>query len=75
MGDWYAFEKGAEKTAGGDGLADVRKRGHFSSKVQGQAQGPGRAYKQLLDYREALENPPLARGGSATTHDTVVDRM
>ena len=22
-GDWYAFEKGAEKTSGGDGFADV----------------------------------------------------
>ncbi len=28
-GEWYAFEKGAEKTAGGDGFADVWKRGHF----------------------------------------------
>ncbi len=75
MGDWYAFEKGAEKTAGGDGLADVRKRGHFSWEYKGKRKDLAVAYKQLLDYREALENPPLARGGSATTHDTVVDRM
>ena len=29
-GEWYAFEKGAEKTGGGDGFADVWKRGHFA---------------------------------------------
>ncbi len=26
-GDWYCFEKGARKDTGGDGLADVWKRG------------------------------------------------
>jgi hypothetical protein len=26
----YAFEKGAEKVGGGDGFADVWKRGHFA---------------------------------------------
>ena len=28
-GDSYAFEKGADKIEGGDGFADVWKRGHF----------------------------------------------
>ena len=29
-GEWYAFEKGALKTGGGDGWADVWKRGCFA---------------------------------------------
>ncbi len=29
-GESYAFEKGAQKTSGGDGWADVWKRGHFA---------------------------------------------
>jgi hypothetical protein len=28
-GEWYAFEKGATKTTGGQGWADVWKRGYF----------------------------------------------
>ena len=58
-GDWYAFEKGAEKTAGGDGFADVSKRGHFAWEYKGKRKDLAAAYKQLLDFREALENPPL----------------
>jgi hypothetical protein len=58
-GEWYAFEKGAEKTEGGDGFADVWKRGHFGWEYKGKKKDLGAAYKQLLDYREALENPPL----------------
>jgi hypothetical protein len=29
-GSWYAFEKGAEKFDGGDGFADVWKKGFFA---------------------------------------------
>src|ERR1700681_1262670 len=58
-GDWYAFEKGAEKTAGGDGCADVWKRGHFAWEYKGKKKDLKAAYQQLLQYREALENPPL----------------
>lgn len=58
-GDWYAFEKGAEKTAGGDGFADVWKRGHFAWEYKGKKKDLKAAYSQLLEYREALENPPL----------------
>ena len=58
-GDWYAFEKGASKTTGGDGWADVWKRGHFAWEYKGKHKDLVAAYKQLLDYREALENPPL----------------
>ncbi|MBJ7597748.1 MAG: class I SAM-dependent DNA methyltransferase [Candidatus Dormibacteraeota bacterium] len=58
-GDFYAFEKGAEKTAGGDGFADVWKRGHFAWEYKGKRKDLAAAYQQLLQYREALENPPL----------------
>ena len=55
----YAFEKGAEKTSGGDGFADVWKKDHFAWEYKGKRANLPAAYKQLLDYREALENPPL----------------
>jgi len=58
-GDWYAFEKGAEKADGGDGFADVWKRGHFAWEYKGKKKDLDAAYKQLLQYRESLENPPL----------------
>jgi type II restriction/modification system DNA methylase subunit YeeA len=58
-GSEYAFEKGATKTSGGDGWADVWKRGHFGWEYKGHHKDLEAAYKQLLDYREALENPPL----------------
>ena len=58
-GDEYAFEKGAEKTLGGDGFADVWKRGHFAWEYKGKHKDLTAAYKQLLQYREALDNPPL----------------
>ncbi|MEX1068844.1 MAG: DNA methyltransferase [Chloroflexota bacterium] len=58
-GDWYAFEKGAEKTEGGGGFADVWKRGHFAWEYKGKRKDLVAAYTQLLNYREALENPPL----------------
>jgi len=58
-GDSYAFEKGAEKLGGGDGFADVWKRGYFAWEYKGKKHDLRAAYKQLNDYREALENPPL----------------
>lgn len=58
-GDFYAFEKGAEKTGGGDGFADVWKKGYFAWEYKGKRKDLAAAYAQLLQYREALENPPL----------------
>ncbi len=58
-GDWYAFEKGASKTTGGDGWADVWKLKHFAWEYKGKHKDLVAAYKQLLDYHDALENPPL----------------
>lgn len=58
-GEAYTFEKGASKTSGGDGWADVWLRGHFGWEYKGHRKNLEAAYKQLLDYRESLENPPL----------------
>lgn len=58
-GEWYAFEKGAEKSGGGDGFADVWKKGHFAWEYKGKRKDLRAAYQQLLQYREALESPPL----------------
>ena len=57
--DEYAFEKGAEKTDGRGGFADVWKRGYFGWEYKGKKHpNLPAAYQQLLDYREDLENPP-----------------
>ena len=58
-GTWYAFEMGAAKTAGGQGFADVWRRGYFGWEYKGLHADLGAAYGQLLKNREALENPPL----------------
>lgn len=58
-GESFAFEKGAAKHEGGDGFADVWKRGFFAIEYKGKHKNLSRAYDQLLQYREALENPPL----------------
>jgi type II restriction/modification system DNA methylase subunit YeeA len=57
-GAWYAFEKGVEKQSGGDGFADVWKRDHFAWEYKGKRKNLADAYTQLLQYREALDNPP-----------------
>src|SRR5712692_4169850 len=59
LGETYAFEKGAAKTSGGKGWADVWLRDHFGWEYKGHHKDLERAYKQLLDYREDLGNPPL----------------
>jgi hypothetical protein len=58
-GSWYTFERGVEKVEGGQGWADVWMRGHFGWEYKGPHKDLAAAYGQLLDYREALENPPL----------------
>ena len=55
-GTWYAFEKGALKTGGGDGWADVWKRGCFAWEYKGKGRNLD---TQLQRYAIALENPPL----------------
>lgn len=58
-GATFTFEAGASKQRGGSGWADVWKRGYFAWEYKGKHADLGKAYQQLLQYREALQNPPL----------------
>ena len=58
-GQSYAFEPGVRKASGGHGWADVWKRGHFGWEYKGPKKDLDEAYRQLLNYKDALENPPL----------------
>jgi hypothetical protein len=58
-GEWFCFERGASKSSGGDGWADVWKRGFFGWEYKGKHKDLKAAYAQLNEYREDLENPPL----------------
>ena len=58
-GEWYCFERGARKDTGGDGWADVWKRGCFAWEYKGRRANLDAAFNQLRQYALALENPPL----------------
>lgn len=55
----YCFERGAKKSGGGDGWADVWKRGFFAWENKKPGRDLDRALKQLTDYSLQLESPPL----------------
>ena len=57
--DNYCFERGAKKSSGGDGWADVWKRGCFGWENKKPGRDLKAALKQLTDYALELENPPL----------------
>ena len=57
--DNYCFERGARKAGGGDGWADVWKRGHFGWENKKPGRDLNAALKQLTDYALQLDNPPL----------------
>ena len=58
-GEWFAFEKGASKTSGGEGWADVWRKDCFAWEYKGKRANLDKAFDQLLQYAIALENPPL----------------
>jgi hypothetical protein len=58
VGDHFAFEKGASKIGGGEGWADVWKKGFFAWEYK-KKRDLGKALEQLTHYAAALENPPL----------------
>jgi type II restriction/modification system DNA methylase subunit YeeA len=58
-GDLYCFERGALKSNGGKGWADVWKKGHFGWEYKGKDRNLDAAFQQLQQYAIALENPPL----------------
>jgi type II restriction/modification system DNA methylase subunit YeeA len=58
-GDFFTFEKRVDKVSGGKGFADVWMRDHFAWEYKSEGRDLNAAYQQLLQYREALGNPPL----------------
>lgn len=58
-GQTFTFEAGASKQRGGQGWADVWKKGCFAWEYKGKHKDLDQAYQQLLQYRESLLNPPL----------------
>lgn len=57
--EWFTYEYGAAKTSGGEGWADVWKKGFFGWEAKGTHKSLDRAYEQLKMYADALQNPPL----------------
>jgi type II restriction/modification system DNA methylase subunit YeeA len=55
----YGFEVGATKTSGGNGFADVFKRGFFAWEYKKTKANLDTAFVQLQRYAIALDNPPL----------------
>ncbi len=58
-GESFCFERGATKTTGGQGWADVWKRGCFGWEYKSRGRSLDDAIDQLKRYALALENPPL----------------
>jgi type II restriction/modification system DNA methylase subunit YeeA len=58
-GEVFAFEMGAKKTSGKQGWADVAKLKYFGWEYKAQNADLDKAYNQLLQYRDSLQNPPL----------------
>jgi hypothetical protein len=58
-GENYCFERGAVKTTGRPGWADVWKRERFGWEYKKKRRNLNDAFVQLQQYAIALENPPL----------------
>ncbi len=58
-GESFAFEKHVATAEDGKGFADVWKRSYFAWEYKGKHRDLTAAYRQLMRYREDLENPPL----------------
>ena len=60
IGANYTFEKRVTKAGSAEeGFADVWKRGFFAWEYKSKGGDLKKAYKQLNEYHEALDNPPL----------------
>ncbi len=55
----YCFERGAKKSDGSDGWADVWKRSYFGWENKKPGRDLDKALKQLTDYALKLDSPPL----------------
>ncbi|MBZ9766559.1 class I SAM-dependent DNA methyltransferase [Mesorhizobium sp. CA6] len=58
-GEFFAFEKGANKLGGGRGFADVWKKGYFAWEYKRKNGNLDEALLQLMRYAPALSSPPL----------------
>lgn len=58
-GERFTFEKGLTKTGGGEGFADVWKKGFFAWEYKKKKRNLDAALEQLSRYAAALEYPPL----------------
>lgn len=58
-GEFFTFEKGAAIVGGGDGWADVWKKGFFAWEYKKRRRNLDEAMTQLTCYAAALEHPPL----------------
>lgn len=58
-GKTFGFETPVAKEGGGRGFADVWFKDHFGWEYKSKGADLDAAYKQLLQYRESLENPWL----------------
>jgi type II restriction/modification system DNA methylase subunit YeeA len=58
-GETFAFERGGTTATGGQGWADVWKKGAFAWEYKGPGKDLNAAYLQLKKYADMLENPPL----------------
>ena len=56
---WYTFEKDTKRSSGPRGWVDVWLQDKFAWEYKGRHKDLRAAYKQCLDYHEALGNPPL----------------
>ena len=58
-GAWFCFEKGASKAGGGEGWADVWRKGCFAWEYKSPGKDLDAAFKQLQLYTPTLAYPPL----------------
>ena len=56
-GEWYAFEKGAMKTIGGEGWADVWRRGCFGWEYKGKKKDQARSFRAASAVRHRTRKP------------------
>ena len=82
LGERYCFERGAQEIGGGDGWADVWRRGCFGWEYKGKHKDLNAALRQLQAYALNLENPPYLvvchgahhRPDQLDEHDLAADR-
>jgi hypothetical protein len=58
-GEWFTFERGVSKAAGGEGWADVWRKDCFGWEYKGKRKDLKAALNQLLGYSQSLGSPPL----------------